>query len=210
MTLSGSSGNTYTGATTISDGRVKLAKSSGYAIPGDFTLVDDPAFAIVQNPNQFPTTAKVTFSGSGNPHLEVYGNTVTVGAINGSGGGEIENTEGETGVGNGTIVVNNSSACSYSGTIRDNAGGSGVLSLTKSGTATLTLSGYNTHTGVTAISGGTLAINSIANGGAGCARRGFQRSSKPGSERWNALLQRPCRHDGPWNDLQRQLRNSSR
>ena len=127
VTLSGSSGNTYTGATSISDGRFKLAKSSGYAIPGDFTLVDDPAFAIVQNPNQFPTTAKVTFSGSGNPHLEVYGNTVTVGAINGSGGGEIENTEGEGGVASGTIVVNNSTNCSYSGTIRDNAGGSGIL-----------------------------------------------------------------------------------
>ena len=145
-----------------------LAKTSGNAITGDFTLVDDPAFVIVQNPNQFPTTAKVTFSGSGNPHLEVHGNTVTVGAIIGTGGGEIENTEGETGVANGTIIVNNSTDCSYSGTIRDTAWGSGTLALTKAGTGMLALSGYNAYSGVTTISGGTLAVNSIANGGVAC------------------------------------------
>ena len=208
--LSGASSNTYTGATTISDGVVILAKTSGNAITGDFTLVDDPAFVIVQNPNQFPTTAKVTFSGSGNPHLEVHGNAVTVGAIIGSGGGEIENTEGETGVTNGTIIVNNSTDCSYSGTIRDTAWGSGTLALTKTGAGTLAISGYNTFTGVTTISGGTLAVNSIANGGAGCALGAASSPGKSGSQRRNAVLQRSCRFDGPWNDAYRQFRDPGR
>ena len=81
LTISGSSGNTYTGATTISDGRVKLAKTSGYAIPGDFTWSTIPRMSSSRIPTNSRRRLMWRF-GSGNPHLEVYGNTVTVGGIN--------------------------------------------------------------------------------------------------------------------------------
>lgn len=159
VTLGGSNANTYTGSTTITDGKVILAKTSGVnAFPGNFTIVNDPGYVVVQVPNQFPTTATVTFAGTGNPHFEVYGNTVTVGGIFGTGGGEIENTEGEKGIGNGTLIVNNTVNCSYSGTIRDNAGGSGNIAIVKSGPGTLTLVGSDTgsYSGGLTVNAGTL------------------------------------------------------
>ena len=163
VTLSGANGNTYSGSTTVSDGTLALAKTSGYAIPGDFTIANANTFVIVRNAAaQFPATAKVTFSGTGNPHFEVYGNTVTVGGISGSGAGEIENTESETYVGNGTLIVNNAADCSYSGSIRNSNTGSGTLALTKNGTGRLTLTGNLTYTGATTISAGTLQLG---NGG---------------------------------------------
>ena len=159
VTLGGSNANTYTGTTTITDGKLILAKTAGVnAIPGDFTIVNDPGYVVVQNPNQFPATANVTFAGTGNPHFEVYGNTVTVGGISTSGGAKIENTEGETGVANGTLVVNNSANCSFSGTIRDNAGGSGKIAIVKNGGGILTLVGGDVgdYTGGLTVNAGTL------------------------------------------------------
>jgi autotransporter-associated beta strand protein len=161
VTLSGSSGNTYTGPTTINEGTLILAKSSGYALSGDITISNAYTYLVVQKPNQFPATSKVKFTGSGDPHFEIYGNTVTVAGISGTVGGAIENTEGETGVGNGTLIVNNTEDCSYSSYIRDAAGGSGTLSIVKNGPAKLTLpSGSSSYTGSTTISGGILEANS--------------------------------------------------
>jgi autotransporter-associated beta strand protein len=169
LTLSGSVANNYTGSTTISDGTLTLAKNSGVnAIPGDFTLSNANTFVIVQNANQFPSTAKVTFSGSGNPHFEVYGNNVTVGGISSAVGGVIENTELETGRGNGTLTINNSTNCSYDAYIRNNSGGSGTLALVKSGAGTLTLTGPNCgqYSGGLTVNAGTLDLtNGVLPGG---------------------------------------------
>ena len=96
----GASGNTYSGATTISGGTLILAKTSGYAIPGDFTIANGNTYVVVQGANQFPATAKVTFAAA---------------RLSASRGVRqhrdrrrhfrrrrcIENTEGETGVSNG-------------------------------------------------------------------------------------------------------------
>jgi autotransporter-associated beta strand protein len=161
VTISGSSGNTYTGPTTLTDGTLVLAKTSGYAISGDITISNAYTYLVVQNPNQFPTTSKIKFTGTGDPHFEIYGNTVTVAGISGTVGGAIENTEGETGVGNGTLIVNNTEDCSYSSYIRDTAWGSGTLSLVKAGPAKLTLPSSNSsYTGSTTISAGVLEANS--------------------------------------------------
>jgi fibronectin-binding autotransporter adhesin len=159
LTLSGSSGNTYTGGTTVSDGTLILAKTAGYAIPGNFTIANSNTFVVVQNANQFPATAAVSFTGSGDPHFEVYGNSVTVGGISNTAGGVIENTEGESGPSNGTLVVSNSTDCTYSAYVRDNAGGSGSLALTKSGTGALTLAGGGIYySGATTVSAGKLVL----------------------------------------------------
>jgi autotransporter-associated beta strand protein len=161
VTISGSSGNTYGGPTTITDGRLILAKTSGYAIPGSFTISNGNTYVVVQYPNQFPATAKVSFTGTGDPHFEMYGNTVTVAGISGTGGGAIQNTEGESGPCDGTLIVNNADDCSYSGIIRNNAGGTGTLALVKSGTGTLTLKGYycSEFTGGLTVNDGTLDFN---------------------------------------------------
>jgi autotransporter-associated beta strand protein len=161
VTLGGASGNTYSGGTTVSAGTVVLAKTAGYAIPGDFTIANANTYVVVQNANQFPSTAKITFAGTGDPHFELFGHTVTVAGISGTGGGAIENTEGESGPTNGTLIVNNTDNCSYSGIIRNNAGGSGTLTLVKSGTGTLTLSGYysSEFTGGLVVNNGTLDFN---------------------------------------------------
>ena len=86
---------------------------------------------------------------------------MTVAGISGTGGGAIENTEGESGVGNGTLVVNNTDDCSYSSYIRDTAGGSGTIALVKTGPGKLTLpSGNSSYSGNTTLSAGVLEANS--------------------------------------------------
>jgi autotransporter-associated beta strand protein len=59
-----------------------------------------------------------------------------------------------------TLTVGNSQNLSgiYAGVIQNGTGG-GALSLTKSGSGTLTLSGTNTYAGTTLISGGTLTLD---------------------------------------------------
>ena len=156
VTINGSSGNTYTGGTTITNGTAILAKTSGYAIPGNLTISGGGSFVIVQNSNQLPATATINFAANAYAHLEVYGNTVTVGGISGT--GLLENTEGETGVSNGDLIVNNSTDCLFNGYLRDTANGSGTFALVKNGPGTLTIDGAGTgeYTGGLTVNAGTL------------------------------------------------------
>ena len=57
-----------------------------------------------------------------------------------------------------TVNISGSSNSSFAGNLMDGTVG-GFLSLTKSGSGTLTLSGNNTYTGTTTINGGTLKLN---------------------------------------------------
>ncbi len=164
VTLAGSSGNTYLGTTTISGGRVILAKTSGYAIPGNFTIANQAAFVVVTTPSQIPSNVVVTlvgdYDGNMNPHFEVYGNTINVTAIAGT-GGAIENTENETGIGNGTLVFNNNTNYALNGVIIRN-GTSGTLALVKNGTGSLTISGSycGQYTGGLTVNNGAIDYSS--------------------------------------------------
>ena len=79
--------------------------------------------------------------------------TLTIGGLNdvSSAGGTVTNTVLNT------LTLGGSGTYSYSGLIKD---GTGVQTLAKSGTGTQTLSGTNTYTGATSITGGTLKLGS--------------------------------------------------
>ncbi len=84
--------------------------------------------------------------------LDLNGNNVVLSSL--SGGGLIDNVSAGGAVG---LTINASSNATFGGTI---ANSSGILNLTKTGSATLTLSGPNTFTGTTSITGGALRVTS--------------------------------------------------
>ncbi len=96
----------------------------------------------------------------------------TLGAIRLSGSGTIDNNSSHAmtingdiiadGSGNKTLTLDGAAGPSnvFAGTIVDETdGGEGTVALTKSGSSTWVLSGINTYSGVTTVSGGTLGLN---------------------------------------------------
>jgi autotransporter-associated beta strand protein len=162
--LGGTAANTYTGGTTVNQGILALNKTTGYAVPGDLTI-DGTGIVCVIGANQLPATSNLTFTGSGNRDFLIYGNTVTVASISSTTGGKIGNTDGAVGPGNGQLIVNNTSNCSYNGAIFDNYSGSGLFALTKNGAGTLTLNGNtaNDFTGGLTINAGTVDFENTEN-----------------------------------------------
>jgi autotransporter-associated beta strand protein len=147
--------NTYTGTTTITDGKLILdtLQNSNSAIQGDVIVGDGSGAsnsAILQNgPNTSPAanemilnTANITINSDGVWNLNTE--TETVGSVGGSGNVQL-------GTGGALTTGGNNSSTTLSGTI------SGAGTVTKAGTGTMTLSGANTFTGATTINGGTLA-----------------------------------------------------
>ncbi len=85
--------------------------------------------------------------------------TTTVAGLSGSAGF----VRGGPTAGAYLLAVNAAANSTYSGILIDGTGG--TLSLTKSGTGSLSQSGANTYTGVTTLTGGTLSVATIGNGG---------------------------------------------
>ncbi|MCC6125502.1 MAG: autotransporter-associated beta strand repeat-containing protein [Pirellulales bacterium] len=165
LRVSGSSANTYTGATFAAGGTLVLAKSSGVAVPGNLTITDaDPAgtFVIFAGSNQIATTAVVAFNqqNGGSAHLQLMGNAQTLAGISCSTGtGVIENSQTETtATGTGLLTINNSADCSFHGYLRDTATGAGKIALYKDGAGKLSLVGSNSgsYTGGLTVRNGTL------------------------------------------------------
>ena len=97
--------------------------------------------------------------------FDLQGTTQTLAGITSTGiGGIIQNREGAGG-GNSTLIVDNATAFTFAGHVRD--GGSGTLSLVKEGAGTLTLEAYaaNTnrvfYTGTTTVNEGRLVLDSL-------------------------------------------------
>ena len=93
-----------------------------------------------------PVTNDISISAGGT--LDLYGKSNTIASLNGAG---IVTNSGIA----ATLIISGTSNSIYSGTIID---GTGVVSITKSGTSTLTLSGANTYTGNTTLSAGALKL----------------------------------------------------
>ena len=98
-------------------------------------------------------------------YFELLGNDQTLaGIVDVLGHGVIENAEQETGVSNtGTLTVNNTADCSYSGTIRNgdlaaNGASTGLLAMVKNGPGKLTFLGgsCSDYTGGLTVNAGTL------------------------------------------------------
>ena len=86
---------------------------------------------------------------------------------------------GSSGSGVKTLTIGGVGRTTVSGLISHGSGGS--LRLTKTGTGILTLSGANTFTGKTTLSGGTLSINSFGNVGAASSALGAPTSVANGT-----------------------------
>jgi autotransporter-associated beta strand protein len=134
--------NSYTGGTTVSTGR--LVGGSAGAIPNNNTFASD-------------TTVTV----SGGATLALNGNSVRIGTL--SGAGNVENGAATP----GTLLLGGSNGTfAFSGLLRDGTGG-GALNVTKIGTGVVSLGdAANSYTGVTTVSGGILAVDTLASGGA--------------------------------------------
>ena len=89
--------------------------------------------------------------GSSAGTLNLGGYSPAVGSLAGQAGGVITNFSTSA----STLTVNQSTANTYGGVIRD---GSGTVALTMTGNNVLTLNGNNTYSGGTTISSGTLAL----------------------------------------------------
>lgn len=172
-TLSGTTDNTYGGTTTVTGGILDLSKTSSAsidAVSGNITIGDGATTAGLDvlrlagsGGNQIADTSILTFNGTGTDAgtFRLNGQNETLGGLVSTGGaGVIEDNNAA----NSTLTVDvNTTNRDFSGVIQ-NGTGAGVLSLTKTGTASQTLSGTvaNTYTGLTAVNSGTLILNKTA------------------------------------------------
>lgn len=163
----GGAANTYDGTTSVigANTYLRLRRSGdnntilGPVVIGDGT---NTAGLILDQSNQIADTADVTINNGGVLFLTaVFGfSTETIDELSGSGsvagfGGGLpgpRNIGLTVGAGNGSST--------YSGALDDQVSGAlTILSLTKTGSGTLTLSGTNTYTGNTTVNNGTLLVN---------------------------------------------------
>ena len=171
LTLTGAVANTFSGVTTVNDGRLILSKSAGVAAIGGDLVIGTPnaswpnsGVELAAN-EQIPDTAVITAQGTAGLDYSGFrteGLTETVAGIScANGSGVIENaSDTQTVNTDGTLIVTNGVAYSFNGYIRNGGLGTGKLNLTKNGVATLTLVGSNiSYTGTTTVSAGTLALS---------------------------------------------------
>ena len=179
IVFAGDMANTYAGTTTVHNGGgfLVLDKSAGVnAIPGDLQIGNNgggAAWVQLANSNQVPDEATITFTAAwGNwSYLKLMGHSETVSGFSGTGGGVLENTEGENGIAsNGVLTVVHDGDYVFNGHIRDKSGGdsTGTFGLTKEGAGMLTLgrvNGYNKvgYSGPTTVNGGTLNLVNLYN-----------------------------------------------
>ncbi|ECK9579155.1 autotransporter outer membrane beta-barrel domain-containing protein [Salmonella enterica subsp. enterica serovar Apeyeme] len=153
LTLSGA--NSYTGGTTISGGTLVASNVEALGT-GDIT---DNATLELNAGGDFANNIGGTGSvvKSGDKTLTLSGSNTYTGGTTISGGTLVATNVEALGTGN--VTDNATLELNTGGDFANNIGGTG--SVVKSGDKTLTLSGTNSYTGGTTISGGTLVANNV-------------------------------------------------
>lgn len=113
--------------------------------------------------NSTASAAAITIQSGG--ILNLTNTSRNIGSL--SGGGSVFNSMVTTGTANVTLsVISNNGTADFSGVL-SNGPGAGSLAFTKSGNSTQILSGANTYSGNTTISGGTLLVRNSSGSGTG-------------------------------------------
>jgi fibronectin-binding autotransporter adhesin len=116
------------------------------------TIINAGTLQLASNNNRLPTATALTIASGAT--FNINGRAQTIGSL--AGAGSVSN--GSTPL--ATLTVGDATSTTHSGVIS-----TALVSLTKVGAGTLTLSGTNTYTGVTTINAGILSVSSIGNGG---------------------------------------------
>jgi len=155
--------NGYTGVTTISGGVLKAATLFNGGSNSSIGAATSLSSNLVLNGG----TLQYTGSGSSTDRLFSVG--TSGGTLDASGSAAVNFTgaggmdfNGQSGVRTLSLAGSNTNDNTLAAVIGDNGG---ATSLTKSGASTWVLSGNSTYTGVTTVSGGTLKVGSLADGG---------------------------------------------
>lgn len=164
LNLSGA--NTYSGATNINAGILRVDNASALAGTSGVSIASGASLFVRSSSPTLGVNQSLTLNGSGATGsgalvTSTSGTTTWNGAVSlGSnslvlqGGGTTLNIGGGVSLGANTLTLetNGSNSATISGGINGSGG------ITKTGTSTLILSGANTYTGTTTVSAGTLSL----------------------------------------------------
>ena len=170
ITTSGATGPIQvTGTRTYTSGADYEYNGTAAQVVGNGLTQNTSGNVTVNNITGVSLSATTTISGllsmtSGTLNMADF--TLSVGSLTGS--GDMTNLAGVT-ARTITIGSDNTSPAAYSGVISN---GTAVVSITKTGSGKLTLSGLNTYTGTTTISTGTLSVNTISSISGGASSLG--------------------------------------
>ncbi|WP_079917427.1 autotransporter outer membrane beta-barrel domain-containing protein [Salmonella enterica] len=179
LTLSGA--NSYTGGTTISGGTLVASNVEALGT-GDIT---DNATLELNAGGDFANNIGGTGSvvKSGDKTLTLSGSNTYTGGTTISGGTLVASNVDA--LGSGDVTDNATLELNTGGDFANNIGGTG--SVVKSGDKTLTLSGTNSYTGGTTISGGTLVANNVEALGTGDVTNNATLELNTGGDFTNAI-----------------------
>ncbi len=161
-TVLASAANTYTGATSLNGATVRVNTIGNGGTAGGLGAASNAAANLVFDSN----SSILTYGGAGESTDRNFSfGAATQAQIAASGTGALVwNGTASVASGARTLVLRgtNTATNTFAGTLSD---GGGTLSLTKSDAGTWRLTGINTYTGATSITGGTLEADTLANGG---------------------------------------------